>query len=279
MDKSREFRWVRFDAQTVSDAIEVFLSHLGFSLNDALKPLMRVEHDLHAWRYDTLDEFLAAYRSDFVNALVDYSVQPQTDEGKLDFSKERGEFEFHCYLQPKEVTYPYTVAKVKLPTVAQIESVLAVLENAAEGSRIQEAPWESRVTVFIGHGRSSLWKNLDSHLHHQHGYQTVAYEHGARAGHTIRDVLEGMLDQSSFAVLVMTGEDEDAAGQLHARENVIHEAGLFQGRLGFPKAVVLLEEGCAEFSNISGVNQIRFHKGNIRETFGDVLATIRREFT
>jgi hypothetical protein len=41
---------------------------------------------------------------------------------------------------------------------------------------------------------------------------------------------------------------------------------------------VLLEEEVVEFSNIHGLNQIRFHKGNIRETFGEVLATIRREF-
>jgi hypothetical protein len=32
------------------------------------------------------------------------------------------------------------------------------------------------------------------------------------------------------------------------------------------------------FSNIEGIRQIRFSKGNIRESFGDVLATPRREF-
>lgn len=41
---------------------------------------------------------------------------------------------------------------------------------------------------------------------------------------------------------------------------------------------MLLEEGTQEFSNIQGIQQIRYSKGNIRETFGDVLATIRREF-
>ena len=59
---------------------------------------------------------------------------------------------------------------------------------------------------------------------------------------------------------------------------VIHELGLFQGRLGFTRAIVLLEEGVKEFSNILGINQLRFAKGRIKETFGDVLATIRREF-
>src|SRR5262249_50736759 len=91
-------------------------------------------------------------------------------------------------------------------------------------------------------------------------------------------VLEAMLDRSSFAVLVMTAEDEDAAGKMHSRPNVIHETGLFQGRLGFTKAMVLLEEGTSEFSNIHGINQVRFARGQIASTFGEVLATLRREF-
>jgi predicted nucleotide-binding protein len=87
-----------------------------------------------------------------------------------------------------------------------------------------------------------------------------------------------MLSNSSFALLVMTGEDEMSDGGLRARQNVVHEAGLFQGRLGFARAIVLLEAGAEEFSNIHGIEQIRFDKGRIKETFGDVVATIRREF-
>ncbi|MDY6866053.1 MAG: hypothetical protein SVY15_08820 [Halobacteriota archaeon] len=40
----------------------------------------------------------------------------------------------------------------------------------------------------------------------------------------------------------------------------------------------ILEEGVKEFSNILGINQIRFSKGNIREVYGDVIASIKREF-
>jgi predicted nucleotide-binding protein len=87
-----------------------------------------------------------------------------------------------------------------------------------------------------------------------------------------------MLSKSSIAFLVMTGEDETPEGGMRARQNVIHEIGLFQGRLGFPRGIVLLEEGTEEFSNIHGIEQIRFCPGNIKETFGDVLATLHREF-
>jgi predicted nucleotide-binding protein len=132
--------------------------------------------------------------------------------------------------------------------------------------------------VFIGHGRSEQWRDLKDHLHEQHGYAVEAYEIGARAGHAIRDILAEMMVNSSFAVLVMTAEDETAEGQPQARQNVVHEIGLFQGKLGFSRAIVLVEDGVELFSNLQGIHQIRYSKGNIRETYGDVLATLRREF-
>lgn len=75
----------------------------------------------------------------------------------------------------------------------------------------------------------------------------------------------------------MTAEDEQANGQMRARQNVVHEAGLFQGRLGFPRAIILLQEGVENLSNLDGVQYLRFSH-TIKETFGDVVATIKREF-
>jgi predicted nucleotide-binding protein len=66
--------------------------------------------------------------------------------------------------------------------------------------------------------------------------------------------------------------------ETRARQNVVHETGLFQGRLGFSRAIVLVEEETELFSNLAGIRQIRFSKGKIKETFGDVLAVLRREF-
>jgi predicted nucleotide-binding protein len=83
--------------------------------------------------------------------------------------------------------------------------------------------------------------------------------------------------RASFAFLVLTAEDEQADGSLHARENVIHEAGLFQEKLGFRRAIVPLEEGCNEFTNIYGLGQIRFPKGNIDATFEEIRRVLERE--
>ena len=97
------------------------------------------------------------------------------------------------------------------------------------------------------------------------------------AGSTIVKRLNQMLDTASIAFLIMTGEDELPDGKLQARMNVVHEVGLFQGRLGFSRAIVLLEDGCEEFSNISGLVQIRFVKDNIRGVFQDIREVLERE--
>lgn len=101
---------------------------------------------------------------------------------------------------------------------------------------------------------------------------------GPRGGLSIKEVLETMLNESSFACLILTGEDIDKDDLLHARENVIHEAGLFQGRLGFSRSIICKEDGVEEFSNIRGIDQVRFSKGGIKEIYGEIIAIIKREF-
>jgi predicted nucleotide-binding protein len=216
-----------------------------------------VENAGEEWDYPSLDEFLAAYGVG------------RNDKAALHESYTGGSFYFDQRGSHAELT-------VKGLTREELAPAFEVLESNLESCRVAEPPQD--VIVFIGHGRDPQWRDLKDHLQDQHGYDIEAYEVGSRAGHTIRDILVQMLEKSAIALLVMTGEDEDAEGKLHARENVIHELGLFQGKLGFSRAIVLLEEGTSEFSNIHGIHQIRFPKGRIREAFGDVLAVLRREF-
>lgn len=163
---------------------------------------------------------------------------------------------------------------------SEIESVFEIFEKHLLESRLPEPEKnESKPVVFIGHGSSSQWRDLKDHLQDKHGYEVEAYETGARAGHHIRDILDEMASKSSFALLVMTAEDEQPDGAFRCRQNVVHETGLFQGTLGFSRAIVLMENGVEEFSNIQGIQQIRYQESNIKETFGEVLATLRREFS
>ncbi len=131
--------------------------------------------------------------------------------------------------------------------------------------------------VFLGHGRSPLWRELKDFIDGRLGLPVDEFNSMPVAGVTTTARLAELLDAAAFAFLIMTAEDQAADGTLHARENVVHEVGLFQGRLGFAKAIVLLEEGCTEFSNIHGLGQIRFPRHNIRAIFEDVRAVLERE--
>lgn len=130
--------------------------------------------------------------------------------------------------------------------------------------------------VFIGHGRSLLWLELKIFLE-KLNLVTDEFNSVSAAGIPTATRLKEMVDSASFAFLVMTAEDEQPNGKFNARQNVIHETGLFQGRLGFERAIVLLEEGCEEFSNIHGMGHIPFPPGKIKASFEEIRDVLKRE--
>lgn len=136
---------------------------------------------------------------------------------------------------------------------------------------------EVGINVFIGHGGSRVWKDFKDFVQDRLGLPWDEFNRVPVAGVTNVARLSEMLDDAAIAFLVMTAEDEQADGEWHARMNVVHEAGLFQGRLGFTKAIVLLEEGCEEFSNIQGLGQIRFPNGDIAPAFEEIRRVLERE--
>ena len=148
--------------------------------------------------------------------------------------------------------------RVVAPQRSQIEEVHQIFQKNFEKCLLPEEKQQpiEKPIIFLGHGRSTQWRELKDHLQDKHDYKIEAYEVGARAGHTIRDILEEMLENSSIAFIVMTAEDQDSDGKFHARENVIHELGLFQGNLGFHRAIAIVEEGTNEFSNLHGIQQL-----------------------
>jgi predicted nucleotide-binding protein len=257
MQKQKTYERVFFPGPIVEQALDIFLANLPADVKDKLILNWRVQAGGATWVHESREEFFADYRRG-------------TRDARL--SAAAGKYEFWFQIIGDSVAF-----HVAAPSRPFIERLFAILDGA-EASAKQPEPPEEPPTVFIGHGRNTSWRDLKDHLHDQHGYDVEAYEIGARAGHAIRDVLEDMLDRSAFALLILTAEDETADGQKRARQNVVHELGLFQGRLGFSRAIVLLEEGTEEFSNLQGIQQIRFRTGAIRETYGDVLATLRREF-
>jgi hypothetical protein len=279
--KDTSYPRVRFPVETIERVFETFNEVVGQAWREFQTPPvsansrdlptdlayisdLSITADDTTWTFDNKDEFLAELRRP--HSMASYVMQTR----------------YFGYINIRVYEYDYlTRVSIQHPLRGMIERLSAIFDAAAPGLTAPEpaSPVPPRTTVFIGHGgTSSQWRDLKDHLQDQHSYEVTAYETGARAGHTIRDVLSEMLESSTFALLVMSAEDVQDDQSVRARQNVVHEAGLFQGRLGFSRAVILLEEGTNTFSNIDGIQYIGFSRNNIRETFGDVLATLRREF-
>ena len=131
--------------------------------------------------------------------------------------------------------------------------------------------------VFIGHGHSKTWLELKDFLSGRLGLAWDEFNRESTAGVSTTERIAQMLDSARFAFLVMTAEDEHDDETLHARPNVVHEAGLFQGKLGMRKAIILLEDGCTLFSNVHGLTCIQFPRGNIGAAFEKIRQVLERE--
>lgn len=289
MTKTTRFHRVCFPRETIEEAIremstlgQIWVTERSRGSTDAKSngcafSGMRVGRGDTEWNFDDHDEFLGDLAEPYTSAdcMIEYEIQERYATRAV-FA-----LSISSYLGSSRVS-------ASASSRGSVERLLAPFSKAAPRLRVPEPepepepepipPEDPDPVVFIGHGQSPMWRDLKDHLADLHKYEIQAYETGARGGHTIRDVLESMLRKSTFAILVMTAEDGQEDGSIRARQNVVHEAGLFQGRLGFSRVAILLERGVETFSNIDGVQYIEFSPGNIRETFGDVVGTLRREF-
>src|SRR5215831_13753155 len=178
-----------------------------------------------------------------------------------------------------------SLAKCRARSLALLRQAASFLKQelelsgsvATEKSDARPALPSIGTNIFIGHGRSLVWRELKDFLEDRLGLSVDEFNRVPVAGIATSTRLSEMLDAAAFAFLVMTAEDEQTDGTMRARENVIHEVGLFQGRLGFARAIVLVEDECKEFSNIHGLGQIRFPTGNIAAKFEDIRAVLERE--
>ncbi|MGA3288133.1 MAG: nucleotide-binding protein [Bacteroidota bacterium] len=135
-------------------------------------------------------------------------------------------------------------------------------------SRIGETPTEKPRRVFISHGRNQDWLQVQVYIEKDVKVQTLELAQEPNKGRTVLQKLGEESDKCSFAVIVMTGDDDLGVGAPRARENVMHEIGFFQGKYGLERVCLLYEEGTNIPSNIHGLVYIPFPKGYVNATFG-----------
>jgi predicted nucleotide-binding protein len=168
---------------------------------------------------------------------------------------------------------PHRARETLLERVRRLELLIIGISRA--GSSALSLRGGER--IFIGHGRSAVWRELKDFVQDRLSLPWDEFNREAVARVATTERLTQMLNSASFAFLVMTAEDEHADSTVHARENVVHELGLFQGKLGLRRAVILLEHGCQVFSNVHGLAYISFPHGHVAASFEEIRRVLERE--
>ena len=243
---------VRFSADVLREAFRIFMAQLDPGGTAPLSSASGAEVGNLTLDLDSVEEFFEEYgRGSHAHLLA----EPLTDhQGRM-----------------RVIAVPgsgsgFTSVEVEAPYRSQIDAVFEILDNHVHQSVM--------LKVFIGHGRSQAWRELEEHVRNRHRCRIEPYEIGSRAGHAIRDILEVEEAEEGCAILVVTGEDVALNPSSALRLDLAHEAGVLQGRLGFDNVMILAEQGSQSLSGMRRLRQIRFRKDSMRETFGLVSAAL-----
>jgi predicted nucleotide-binding protein len=154
-----------------------------------------------------------------------------------------------------------------------------IFEVRAGSQAILFAPASRPKRVFISHGRAPDWREVQPFIERDVGLETIELAQQPNRGRTVLQKLAEESDQCSYAVIVMTGDDEVGDDPPRARENVIHEIGFFQGKYGLNRVSLLYEEGTNIPSNIHGLVYMPFPKGLCSASFGTLHRELKDAFT
>lgn len=204
------------------------------------------------------------------------------------FSKWESEINVFLYSNKKFTASLSDFKKSKLretseDTTKRYISILEGLKNNIEDDTIEfedlSRSFEKKQnSIFIGHGRSNLWNEVVRMLKDDCELDCINYfEKETHAGKFIGDALREFNRETTFAIIVMTAEDETSEGELRARQNVIHEIGFFQGKLGFEKVAILKQKQVESSTNIDGLQYIEFDESHIKQTFYELQKMLKRE--
>jgi predicted nucleotide-binding protein len=113
------------------------------------------------------------------------------------------------------------------------------------------------IFVVHGHARALLHETVRV-LERGTDRDVIVLHEQPNSGRTIIEKFEDHAANASFAVVLLTGDDEggvrtSAGRHLRGRQNVIFELGFFFGKLGRQRVAVLLEDDVERPSDIDGL--------------------------
>jgi len=159
------------------------------------------------------------------------------------------------------------------PITKNLEYILEVRANSRIGER--ELSKEKKESIFISHGRSKEWYKIQNYVEKDLHYSTIELAQQPNLGRSVLQKLNEEANKCNTAIILMTGDDALENGEIRARENVLHEIGFFQGKLGLEKVVLLHEEGVNIPSNIHGLVYISFPKDTAEAALGALTRELK----
>jgi hypothetical protein len=97
------------------------------------------------------------------------------------------------------------------------------------------------------------------------------------AGSGFTELLGVQAPRCGFAICLLGKTERMADGHARPDQNVVYQAGFFQGKYGFGRVALLSEEGCEGFSNMAGIVHLDFPQGQVDTTFIELRRMLQRE--
>ena len=141
-------------------------------------------------------------------------------------------------------------------------------------ARIRERIRRDAQIWIIHGGKSTVWQSLATFLVTDLELRYTEFNDPAAKRVFIQDRVETMVASSTLALAVMTAADVTECGERRARQNVVHEIGVAQGRLGFGRVIIMLQRGVETFSNMSGLVYVPFEPSKLAEALSDLRSHI-----
>lgn len=188
---------------------------------------------------------------------------------------------------PKEVEFYQQDVEMYVRRLQSIRERLPLwADGEAKSSQVDSADAEG--PIFVVHGRDEGKAQFVARvLERGTGRDVTILREQPNEGRTLIEKFEHHAERASFAVVVLTGDDEGGlAGtgvrQPRGRQNVVFELGFFFGLLGRGRVVVLMQPGVEQPSDVHGLVYIELDatgawKHELARELDAAGITVRRE--
>jgi sugar/nucleoside kinase (ribokinase family)/predicted nucleotide-binding protein len=131
--------------------------------------------------------------------------------------------------------------------------------------------------VFLVHEGKRDWQAVRRFIVNECKLQVFELSLANVDENSLAEIMEEQLPRCSFAVCVLSTEASPGGVAENADQDLVHQAGILQGRYGFKRVAILAEESCKTFSNIAGLIHLDFPSGQVETTFFELERMFQRE--